>query len=168
MKKLGLESVVPLMLSFLLIGLFIGFIQSGSQDSFSPAQETLSRYPVDLSIAGQRMNARFPVEEKERMPSINLTVKQDPMSQNNYNLEMEIQDFKFNTENISEGHIPNHGHAHIRVDGVLIGRAYSRHFHIPRLEEGSHEITAVLSNNVHEFYQYRGELAKDSVRVVTN
>ena len=62
--------------------------------------------------------------------------------------------------------MPGHGHAHIYVDGVKVGRLYGEHYHLGSIAPGEHTLRATLNANSHEEYAIGGAIVEDSITVV--
>lgn len=149
----------------LAIGGIIGFMLTGSPQENS-AQQTLSRYPVELSMTGMHRHDTREVDNGSA-PSVEIDVQRDPMMPGNVNVHIMTENFTFAPENVSGEHVPGEGHAHVFVDGVKISRAYGQWYHIPRLKPGEHTIRVTLNTNAHEEYTVDGEVvaATDTVKI---
>ena len=115
----------------LILGGF-GGSQITEQLADSSAEQTLSTYPVDLSMAGLHRHDRRNVDE-ENAPDVNLTVERDPMMPGHFNLNIDTENFEFAPESVSSEFVMGEGHAHVFVDDVKISRAYGEDYHLPRL-----------------------------------
>ena len=97
-------------------------------------------------------------------PEIALEVAEDPKS--GYNVFLQLSGFEFSPENASTEHIPGQGHAHIYVDGVKIGRVYTKSYHLSSLTPGSHHVRVTLNANSHQDFTHNGELLQASAEIV--
>jgi hypothetical protein len=149
----------------LIVGSLVG-VQVTNQLLESSAEQTLSAYPVDLSMAGLHRHDLRNIPE-ENAPEVNLSVERDSMMPGHFNLEINTENFEFAPENVSDDFSMGEGHAHVYVDAVKISRAYDNYYHLPRLDPGEHRITVTLNTNNHQEYAVNGELISDyeTVRV---
>lgn len=150
-------------LACIVAGAFIG-INISSSVAEGSAQETLSAYPVDLSMAGLHRHDRRNVPA-ENAPNVELTAAEDPMMPGHFNLRIDTDNFQFAPENVSSKFVIGEGHAHIFVDDVKISRAYDSYYHLPRLDPGKHTIKVTLNTNNHQEYAVDGATISDSVQV---
>jgi hypothetical protein len=98
-------------------------------------------------------------------PTVRLTVHKDPKA--GWNLQVQVENFRFAPEHASTAHIPGEGHAHLFIDGKKITRLYGEWYHIPTLAPGTHKITVTLNANSHEDLTINGKSisAAQEVRV---
>ena len=98
-------------------------------------------------------------------PTVRLTVHKDPKA--GWNLQVQVENFRFAPEHASTAHVPGEGHAHLFIDGKKVTRLYGEWFHIPALAPGTHKITVTLNANSHEDLTNKGKpiLATQDVRV---
>lgn len=137
----------------LLIGGVIGyFINAGP----SKADETLARYPLDLSGIGSHGHNLRDMPEDTPLPQLSIEVTPDNMKEREYILHLQTQNFTFAPESVGQEDVPGEGHAHVFVDDVKIGRAYGPWFHIPKLEPGEHQVKVTLNWNQHDEYSDDG------------
>lgn len=150
----------------LIVGGFAG-AQLTNQLSDSSAEQTLSAYPVDLSMAGLHRHDRRNVPE-ENAPKINLSAERDPMMPGHFNLNIQTENFEFAPESVSSEFVMGEGHAHVFVDDVKISRAYGEDYHLPRLDPGEHTIRVTLNTNNHQEYAVNGVTVSDSAKVTVS
>ena len=98
-------------------------------------------------------------------PTVRLTVHKDPKA--GWNLQVQVENFRFAPEYASTAHISGEGHAHLFIDGKKITRLYGEWHHIPTLAPGTHKITVTLNANSHEDLTINGKpvSATQEVRV---
>jgi len=98
-------------------------------------------------------------------PTVRLSVHKDPKA--GWNLQVQVENFRFAPEHASTAHVPGEGHAHLFIDGKKVTRLYGEWFHIPALAPGTHKITVTLNANSHEDLTNKGKpiLATQDVRV---
>jgi hypothetical protein len=98
-------------------------------------------------------------------PTVALTVHKDPKA--GWNLQVQVENFRFAPERASTTHVPGEGHAHLFIDGKKITRLYGEWYHIPLLTPGTHKITVTLNANSHEDLTVKGKVisATQDVRV---
>ena len=138
----------------------IGGLQLTDYRKESSAEQTLSAYPEDFSMAGLYRHDRRNVDE-ETAPDVNLTVWEDPIMPGHFNLEIDTENFEFAPENASSEFEMGEGHAHVFVDDVKISRAYGEYYHLPRLDPGEHRIRVTLNTNNHQEYAVDGVSISD-------
>ena len=95
------------------------------------------------------------IEAASPAPAVELTVNEDPKS--GWNLAVEVENFELTPEDEGSDPVDGQGHFHLYVDGVKVGRLYGTDWHLPKLTEGSHEITVEVSANNHLPYAVDGE-----------
>jgi hypothetical protein len=144
----------------LVVGGVIGYLLNSGP---SEADRILARYPIDLSgIGGHAHNLRD-LPEDAPVPSVSLEVIPDEMKERQYMLHIQTENFTFAPESISSDDVLGEGHAHVYIDDVMISRAVSPWYHIPKLEPGEHEIKVTLNWNEHDEYSRDGR----SIQAVT-
>ena len=87
------------------------------------------------------------VEMTQNVPSVRIDAYKDPLS--GWNLHIMTANFMFDPPGL-----PNelgHGHAHVYVDGVKIGRAYGEWYYFD-LPQGCHDVEVHLNANNHSNY----------------
>ena len=82
------------------------------------------------------------------------------------NVHLTTTNFTFAPQEVGGAHVPGHGHAHIYVDGVKVGRLYGEHYHLGSIGPGEHRLRATLNANTHEEYAVGGAVVEDSITVV--
>lgn len=103
------------------------------------------------------------VSSASLIPSLALTVYEDPV--NGWNLELMTENFEFAPERVNGDSVINEGHAHLYINGEKIMRIYSTWHHLPSLESGMNEVTVTLNANGHEELMYQGEPVADTVMI---
>jgi len=88
-------------------------------------------------------------------PTVRLSVHKDPKA--GWNLQVQVEDFRFAPEHASAAHVPGEGHAHLFIDGKKVTRLYGEWYHIPALAPGTHKITVTLNANSHEDLTIKGK-----------
>ena len=97
---------------------------------------------------------------------IGVSIQAVPDSVSGLNVSLTTTNFTFAPEEVGGEHVPGHGHAHIYVDGVKVGRLYSEHYHLGSIGPGEHRLRATLNANTHEEYAIGGAIVEDSITVV--
>jgi hypothetical protein len=87
-------------------------------------------------------------------PTVRLTVHKDAKA--GWNLQVQVEDFRFAPEHASTAHIPGEGHAHLFIDGKKVTRLYGEWYHVPTLAPGTHKISVTLNANSHEDFTING------------
>ncbi len=94
------------------------------------------------------------------IPRVNLIVHPDAVR--GWNLELQVQNFRFAPHHASQAHQPGEGHAHLLINGEKVTRIYGSWHFLPSLPPGNHEITVVLSTNHHQDLLAQGQVIKDT------
>ena len=71
--------------------------------------------------------------------------------------EIAVEHFIFSEELQDGDHVPGHGHGHIYVGGMKLGRVFSDSFAIGPLPPGTHTVRVTLNTNDHRAYAVEGE-----------
>ena len=160
--------VLVISITALLIGFFVG-LQAADTTKKNSANQTLDRYPLELSRAGMHRHDGLDVSA-ENAPQVSITAEEDSMMPGHFHLFIDTENFQFAPESISEEHVLGEGHAHVFVDDVKISRAYGSWYHLPKLKPGTHEIKVTLNTNNHQEYAVDGEsiMATTTVTVSEN
>lgn len=80
-------------------------------------------------------------------PGVTLAVTEDALS--GWNVLVSTRNFTFAPEMVNQLNVPQHGHAHLYVNGQKIARLYSPAFHIADLPEGRNVVSVSLNANDH-------------------
>jgi hypothetical protein len=88
---------------------------------------------------------------------VDIEVMPDPGKERQYMVRIRTQNFRFAPDKISADPVPGEGHGHVYVDDVMISRALSGWYHIPKLEPGEHTVLVTLNWNDHKEYAVNGE-----------
>ncbi len=97
---------------------------------------------------------------------MDVSIQAVPDSVSGMNVRLTTTNFTFAPEEVGGEHVPGHGHAHIYVDGVKVGRLYGEHYHLGSIAPGEHTLRATLNANTHEEYAVGGAIVEDSISVV--
>ncbi len=95
-----------------------------------------------------------------------VSIQAVPDSVSGINVRLTTTNFTFAPQEVGGEHVPGHGHAHIYVDGVKVGRLYGEHHHLGSIGPGEHRLRATLNANTHEEYAIDGAIVEDSITVV--
>ena len=102
--------------------------------------------------------------QAESLMAVDVAAALDSVS--GVNVQIMAQGFAFTPENVNQDHVPGEGHAHVYVDGVKLGRAFTPWQYIGDLEPGMHEIRVTLNANGHSDYTWDGSLVEATTHVV--
>lgn len=83
-------------------------------------------------------------------PSIEMAVTQAESEE--WLVELTTENFIFDVEQNPPVHVPNHGHGHLYIDGLKIGRMYAPVAEIGRLPSGQYTVSVTLNSNTHQPY----------------
>jgi len=88
------------------------------------------------------------VGDMPALPTVRLSVHKYPKA--GWNLQVQVENFRFAPEHASTVHVPGEGHVHLFIDGKKVTRLYGEWYHIPTLAPGTHKVTVTLNANSHE------------------
>ncbi|MGR3513023.1 MAG: hypothetical protein ACU0GG_09685 [Paracoccaceae bacterium] len=88
-------------------------------------------------------------------PELTLSVTQDTLS--GWNVLVSTRNFTFAPEMVNQPNVPQHGDAHLYVNGQKIARLYGPAFHIADLPEGRNDISVSLNANDHSDLVLNGQ-----------
>ena len=97
---------------------------------------------------------------------MDVSIQAVPDSVSGMNVRLTTANFAFAPQEVGGVHVPGHGHAHIYLDGVKVGRLYGEHYHLGSIGPGEHRLRATLNANTHEEYAIGGAIVEDSITVV--
>ena len=97
----------------------------------------------------------------EDAPTLSLEVSKDAIE--GYNVEFRTSKINFTPQSPGISHVDGQGHAHVYVDGVKVGRFYEKKAYLGRLDPGTREIRATLSDNLHGEYAVNGRAIEAAV-----
>jgi len=113
-----------------------------------PAQDTM---PIPGRDAGgtHAMSAEIliDVDDWAAPPTLATAVYPDPVA--GWNLHVITSNFTFDAAAAGLENIEGHGHAHVYVNGVKLGRVYGAWHHIGKLPLGRNDVTVSLYANDH-------------------
>jgi hypothetical protein len=88
-------------------------------------------------------------------PAVQLIVHPDAKA--GWNLQVQVEHFRWAPEHANQAHVPGEGHAHLYVNGKKITRLYGAWYYLEHLPAGANEITVTLNANTHSDYAVKGE-----------
>jgi hypothetical protein len=97
-------------------------------------------------------------------PAVQLIVHPDAKA--GWNLQVQVDNFRWAPEHANQAHVPGEGHAHLYVNGKKITRLYGEWYYLEHLRPGENKITVTLNANTHADYAVKGERVS-ATRVVT-
>jgi hypothetical protein len=101
------------------------------------------------------------------VPSVSLAAFHDSKAQDSYNIHIATTNWTWAPERINEGVVPNEGHAHLYLDGVLVTRIYGPWYQLRELTPGPHDLRITLNVNDHSDYTTGpGQVVEASTMVV--
>jgi hypothetical protein len=103
-------------------------------------------------------------EAEAPFPNLDLILHPDGASSRN--LEISVENFVFDANQVNGANTPGAGHAHIYVDGIKLARTYGPWFHITGLSAGEHEIRVTLNANDHSQFAIDGTPVEATTTVV--
>ncbi|MFG2982605.1 hypothetical protein ACGFYQ_15320 [Streptomyces sp. NPDC048258] len=93
----------------------------------------------------------------EGAPEVRLTARPD--SEDGWNLQLSVQNFRFTPDSTGGAALPGAGHAHLELDGRKLARLYGPWFHLPaaQVPEGAHTLTVRLYADDHTAWAVSGK-----------
>ena len=112
---------------------------------------------------GEDPHSALEIPAGQLVPTVNLVAHPD--AHQGWNLEVQVTNFRFAPEHLSQPSSPTEGHAHLYIDGEKVTRLYGNWYYLGNLPPGQHEITVSLNTNTHETLMHNGEPIQSTVRV---
>ena len=97
---------------------------------------------------------------------MSVSVEAEPDSVSGINVSLSTTGFTFAPGEAGGEHVAGHGHAHLYVDGVKVGRPYGEHHHVSSIGPGEHTVRATLNTNTHAEYTTGGRVVEAMTTVV--
>lgn len=90
----------------------------------------------------------FVIPDGEPVPTVELTVKPDPVA--GWNVQVQTENFRFAPEELDSPGDWNAGHAHLYLGDKKVARLYGPWFHLTGVEPGDHQLRVTLNTNDHK------------------
>ena len=103
------------------------------------------------------------IQAEQAVPTVNLVVHKDAVR--GWNLEIQVDNFRFAPERVNQSSLATEGHAHLYVNEEKITRLYGNWFYLEHLQPGRHEVTVSLNANGHEALVYNGQPIEATVMI---
>lgn len=115
---------------------------------------------MDKSQMGAHQKAghhhqKVAISAGQTVPKVSLQVTPDAVS--GWNLQIQLEDFRFTPEQVNQSSTTTDGHAHLMLNGQKIARIYGSWYHIDKLPSGTNELEVTLNTNKHEELTYEGK-----------
>ena len=81
-----------------------------------------------------------------------------------YNIRVDVDNFKFNAEEVNKSSVYNEGHAHIFINGEKKARMYCNMHYFKSLPPKA-KVSVALVTNMHEDIMYQGKKVEHSTTV---
>ncbi|MEU9028377.1 hypothetical protein AB0D46_12695 [Streptomyces sp. NPDC048383] len=96
-------------------------------------------------------------------PEVRLTARPD--SEDGWNLQLAVTNFRFTPDSTGGGALPGAGHAHLELDGRKLARVYGPWFHLPaaQVPQGPHTLTVRLYADDHTAWAVAGKAIEAAV-----
>ncbi|MFD3548572.1 hypothetical protein ACFWUW_23725 [Streptomyces sp. NPDC058655] len=90
-------------------------------------------------------------------PKVGLAARPD--SEDGWNLQLTVEDFRFTPDSTGGAALPGAGHAHLELDGRKLARLYGPWFHLPaaQVPTGTHTLTVRLYADDHTAWAVSGK-----------
>ncbi|MFE9256894.1 hypothetical protein [Streptomyces sp. NPDC006879] len=94
-------------------------------------------------------------------PQVHLALRPD--TEDGWNLELEVQNFRFTPDSTGGAAVEGAGHVHLLLDGRKLARVYGPWFHLPsaQVPRGPHTLTARLYADDHTAWAVEGKPVQD-------
>lgn len=101
----------------------------------------------------------------EGAPEVRLTARPD--SEDGWNLQLTVQNFRFTPDSAGGAALPGAGHAHLELDGHKLARLYGPWFHLPaaQVPEGAHTLTVRLYADDHTAWAVAGKPVEGTLQL---
>ena len=149
---------------------FQGSAEPGNPATFTFTAHATGSFPMTIHHAAAGMAAddhamghSQAVEAPEGM-SVSVTAEPDTVS--GINVHIATANFTFAGQNAGGPHAPGHGHAHLYIDGVKVGRPYGPNYHVASVEPGERTVRVTLNANTHAEYAVDGQAVQATTTVV--
>ncbi len=82
-----------------------------------------------------------------------------PDSEDGWNLQLAVENFRFTPDSAGGAALPGAGHAHLELDGRKLARLYGPWYHLPaaQVPEGAHTLTVRLYADDHTAWAVAGK-----------
>jgi len=126
-----------------------------------PAQDGVSMPGSSKAMShGEKLIA---IDDWAAQPTLNASIFRDPVS--GWNLNIQTTNFTFDAAAAGRENVEGHGHAHVYVNGVKLGRVYGDWYHIGSLPQGSNDVSVSLYANDHSGLALGGAKITSTVTV---
>lgn len=88
-------------------------------------------------------------------PTLHITAP-NGVSEDGFDVDLEVRDFSFVLASDDAQHIPNEGHAHVYLNGLKLGRLYETKFALGAVPTGKYGLKVTLNSNDHRPYTNNG------------
>ncbi len=124
-------------------------------------------FPITVHLAApvMAMDDHGSMGGIEGTQGMGVSIQAVPDSVSGMNVRLTTTNFTFAPQEVGGAHMRGHGHAHIYVDGVKVGRLYGEHYHLGSIAPGEHTLRATLNANTHEEYAIGGAIVEDIITV---
>ncbi|NXY99824.1 hypothetical protein HYE82_36755, partial [Streptomyces sp. BR123] len=98
-------------------------------------------------------------------PRVRVTVHPD--SEDGWNLQLAVENFRFTPDSAGGAALPGGGHAHLELDGRKLARVYGPWYHLPatQVPEGPHTLTVRLYADDHTAWAVAGKPVEGTARL---
>ncbi len=104
------------------------------------------------------------VDDWAAPPTLDIAVYADPVG--GWNMNIMTSNFTFDAAAAGRENIEGHGHAHVYVNGMKLGRVYGDWHHIGKLPLGRNEVSVSLYANDHSGLSLGGEKITSTATVI--
>jgi len=129
-----------------------------------PSQQGMQMTGKDAGSHQMSAETLINVDGWAAVPTLDTAVHPDPVG--GWNLNVKTTNFTFDAAAAGRENIEGHGHAHVYVNGVKLGRVYGDWYHIAKLPLGRNEVSVSLYANDHSGLALGGTKITSSAAVI--
>ena len=101
----------------------------------------------------------------EAPEGMSVRVEAHPDEVSGFNVRLITTGFTFAPEEVNREPVPGHGHAHLYLDGVKLGRVYGEYYHVDPVAPGEHTLRATLNANIHGEYTSGHDVIEHAITI---
>lgn len=133
---------------------------------FQNAGEVTVKARVEALVSPSELTKRAGLYEPgPSEPAPTLALSAVPAADGSWTVSLDLENFTFDEAAVDGEHVPGHGHAHLYIDNVKIGRVYGTEIVTDPLPPGEHVISVTLNTNDHRAYAKNGEPVTATITV---
>ncbi len=143
-------------------------IEPGDPATFIFTANATGSFPITIHHAAPSAmddHSAGHAEAIEGPEGMSVSVEAVPDTVSGINVHISTTNFMFAGQEAGSDHVPGHGHAHLYVDGVKVGRPYGPDYHVASVEPGERTVRVTLNANTHSEYTIDGHVLEATTTV---